>query len=1194
MYLKALEIHGFKSFPERTVISFHQGVTAIIGPNGSGKSNVTDAIRWVLGEQSVKTLRGSRMEDVIFTGTQTRRAMSFAEVSMTIDNSDLKLPIDYAEIQIARRLYRSGESEYYLNKTACRLRDITRLFMDTGLGRDGYSIVGQGKVDEVLSNRSEDRRRIFEEASGIVKYKTRKEEAQRKLLATEQNMLRVNDLYTELLDRLEPLKEQAEVASRFRGLSEALKKAEIALILDSLTEYSQQLVEAEEQKQLLGSDLATANLALTNLRQQNQAASLRLAEISSQIEGWQQEHTGLLQAANTQKNQLTINEERSAHLRQLLAQAISDEKELASSLAGTEEELGQRQKKTRQLERQKELYSAQLEEAEDQMQAILRTLDAAEKEIEAAKVQMDQLAEENYDNNNRLGQAKSQLGLLDSRRQTIARELLEEASNLDRLRLLMEEKTGQLAQLRQKETSHQAAYAAAKAALGQKNQELDQLSRQIEQERQLLASKAYRQKTLEDLERSYEGYAAAVKFILRHKDDGGVGADGIIGTAGSLLSAQPRCELAIETALGPAIGNIITDTEKTAASLIDELKIKRAGRATFLPLDAIRARRLDASLLTRLAAQPGFLGLASDLVQSQPGLEQAIAYLLGRVVIMESLDQALAAARKTSYSCRIVTLAGDVLSPGGAMSGGFTRQGSSGLLSRGREISQLAEGVRQLNLSLAQHKGELASGQAGLADLAGQMETAERALLDLSHLLIREETQLQSHQSEEARIKGRQDQLQTEDRQLAEQMQKTRQEAVQIEEKIKQASQAMAQCQTLINQQESISQADRQKQDDLRDDITNQRISLQSILESLTAAAELEQRIEAELGGQRDRIKKRQAEQASNQAETAQLARARLEIVEKIAGLEQKVSQTLANLQSSNTEKASLEQGQQAFFSQLESASSQISALQGQVSRLEARCSRLEDQQDDAKNKLWETYELTADQAGRWYQAGVNRPALARDVAKLKDEIKGLGTVNLAAIDEYTAVSERCEFLARQKDDIDKARQQLVSVITDLTEAMKTQFLEHFAQINANFSQVFAELFAGGMAELNLEDETDVLSCGIEIKAQPPGKKLTNLLLLSGGERCLTAIALLFAILKLRPTPFCVLDEVEAALDDANVSRFTEYIRRYAQESQFILVTHRKGTMEAADRLYGVTMQERGISRILSMRLADEYTEENN
>ena len=490
MYLKALEIHGFKSFPERTVITFHQGVTAIIGPNGSGKSNVTDAIRWVLGEQSVKTLRGSRMEDVIFTGTQTRRAMSFAEVSMTIDNSDYQLPVEYAEIQIARRLYRSGDSEYYLNKTPCRLRDITRLFMDTGLGRDGYSIVGQGRVDEVLSNRSEDRRRIFEEASGIVKYKTRRDEAQRKLQATEQNMLRINDLYNELLDRLEPLKEQAEVASRFTGLSEALKKSEIALILDSLAENSRQLTEAEAEKQLVGADLATANSALASLRQENQRAAQRLQELAGRIQDLHRQQDELVEATSQQRRHLAVNEERTSHLAQLLDQARTDETELANALAGTAEELTRRQKKTSQLQRQKEIYTERLAEAEAAMQAILHTLDAAEKEIEAARFQLDQLAEEKFTSDNKLSQANNQLSLLANRRQTIAKELLEEASNLDRLRLIMEEKTTRLAQLQQQQKDHEAAFAKARTALSAKNEQLDKLAQQIEQRRQAIGSKA--------------------------------------------------------------------------------------------------------------------------------------------------------------------------------------------------------------------------------------------------------------------------------------------------------------------------------------------------------------------------------------------------------------------------------------------------------------------------------------------------------------------------------------------------------------------------------------------------------------------------------------------------------------------------------------------------------------------------------
>lgn len=1187
MHLKALEIQGFKSFPERTVITFHEGVTAIIGPNGSGKSNVTDAIRWVLGEQSVKTLRGSRMEDVIFTGTQSRRAMSFAEVTMVIDNNDQKLPLDYTEIQITRRLYRSGESEYLLNKTVCRLRDIARLFMDTGLGRDGYSIVGQGRVDEILSHRSEDRRRIFEEASGIVKYKTRKEEAERKLQSTEQNLLRINDLITELESRLGPLEAQSETAARFISLNDALKKTEIALILDSIDQQKEKLDEADQEKQLACADLAEANLALTSLREKNQQTTAVLRQMDDIIGGIQVSLGTINNDVNDRSSQLALHDERIRHLQEQLQAAAAEEKELSGNLTGIDTELAVRRGKADKLRNQQILYQQRLNEAETAMQSIMQTLDAAEKRIEADKQRLDQLSESVYESKSRLGQTRNQITLIDSRRRTISQELMELNSDLDRLRLMQEETQGTLVNLQQEQQTCEAARAEKAAVLDDRRASCNTLTRQLEQQRQSLRNQTYRHKTLLDLAGSHEGYGEAIKQLLLKADQDAAFATGIRGAVGSLLRADKRCELAIETALGPAIANIVTDCEETASRLIAWLKQSRSGRATFLPLNAIRGRQLDSQLLRQVEKMPGFIGLGCNLVQADADLKPVVDFLLGRVVITQNIDQAIAMARRIQYACRIVTLEGDVLNPGGSMTGGFQRQGSSGLLGRNREIDELAVTIGQLTQAIGKDEAVLAELEQTLQALARQTEEYDRRLIDLSHLRVREEARQAAQAAEYEKISGRQQLLQAEDEQLQQQSVRIQTEIATAEQTITASEQAMAEIREHISLQEGANRDDQEKRDDLRDEITQWRVSLQSVDESLQAADEMIQRIEQDRSGQHSRLQRRRHEQADHQAEIDRLLAEKVRLAAEIDQLKRQGSSLADEIRRKMDEKNRLESEQSAFFDDLETATARISALQGEISRIEARAIRFEGLIDDAKNRLWEAYELTADQAGAWRQTGINRNEMTRLVSSLKNDIKELGTVNLAAIEEYESVRDRCAFLAGQRDDIEKARHQLTSVIDDLTEAMKKRFIEHFHLINENFSLVFAELFGGGMAELNLEDEQDVLACGIEIKAQPPGKKLTNLLLLSGGERCLTAIALLFAILKLRPTPFCVLDEVEAALDDANVLRFTEYIRRYAHDSQFILVTHRKGTMEAADRLYGVTMQERGISRILSMKLTD-------
>jgi chromosome segregation protein len=1185
MHLKALEIQGFKSFPERTVLEFHEGVTAIIGPNGSGKSNVTDAIRWVMGEQSVRALRGSRMEDVIFTGTQSRRPMSFAEVTIIIDNSDGKLAVDYTEIQVTRRLYRSGESEYLLNKNLCRLRDITQLFMDTGLGRDGYSIVGQGRVDEILSPRSEDRRRIFEEASGIVKFKTRKEEAERKLAATEQNLVRINDLVQELTGRLAPLAAQAESARRFVALRDELKGIEIGLILDQVEQQQLRFAEAEEERALLQADLAEANRGLLDLREQNRQSTEQLHQIEASIDARQSDYNELSSQVGACNSQIALTDERVQHLRQRLENSAQEEQELSGSLGNLEQELAVRRQKADVLRRQLTQYQVRLSEADNEMAQLLQTLGVAERAIETDKSRLDQIMEALFEQRTLLAQTHNQTALVESRRKQIAQEQRELISDQDRLLLLAEETAAELDRIaRQRQELGQARDQAARL-LEQNRTECSRLSTQIEQNRQSLRNRQYRLQTLRELERSHEGYGEAVKFLLGQTERDPAQSSGVRGTVGSLIRVDQACELAIETALGPAIQNIVTDTEETAARLIDLLKKNRAGRATFLPLASIRGRELEPQLVDKLSGMVGWVGLASRLVTAASELEPIIRFLLGRVVVAETLDQAIQMARRCQYACRIVTLEGDVLNPGGSLSGGYNRQSGSGVLSRSREIESLDQSVTELQTAVQLSETTLKDREQTLQEHARQMAELERQINDLSHLQIREETRQAAQEQEQARVRGRQQLLQSEDEQLLQQREKINKELARIDAQICAIDQESSQIRTRINLQEGANRSEQAKRDDLREQITEWRVSLQSIEESLQSAEEMISRIELDRTGQQNRLQRQQREQTEHQAEITRLVAERVRMLDQAEHLQQAGLQLAEAVRGLIADKGRLERDQAHYFDSLETMTTRLATLQNEIGKVDARVSRIEGLVDDAKNRLWEDYELTVDQSRTWRQESVNRPELTRRVAALKNEIKGLGTVNLAAIEEYASVSERCQFMIGQRDDIEASRHKLNEVIVDLTTAMKQQFLEHFSLINDNFRLVFAELFGGGMAEIHLEDDQDVLTCGIEIKAQPPGKKLQSLLLLSGGERCLTAIALLFAILKLRPTPFCVLDEIEAALDDANVLRFTAYIRRYTRDSQFILVTHRKGTMEASDRLYGVTMQERGISRVLSMQL---------
>ncbi|MEA4888276.1 MAG: chromosome segregation protein SMC [Clostridiaceae bacterium] len=1187
MFLKALEIQGFKSFPERTLIEFHEGVTAIIGPNGSGKSNVTDAIRWVLGEQSVRTLRGSRMEDVIFTGTQSRRPMSFAEVTMIIDNTDQKLPLEYSEIQVTRRLYRSGESEYLLNKTSCRLKDIAQLFMDTGLGRDGYSIVGQGRVDDILSHRSEDRRRIFEEASGIVKFKMRKEEAERKLEGTEQNLLRINDIVQELESRLEPLSEQAAAAKRYLSLRDELKRLEVAQILDTIEQHQLKLQESEQEKTLLYADIAENNRRLVDIKNQNRLSTEHIHELDQTLDLKQQAFSQISAHIGELNSQISFHDERIVNLEQRINAAATEEQELAGSLGHLDTELAGRRKKAETLQKQQVHYRSQLADAEIDMQKILQDLDQAEKSVEGLKVRQDQLQEKLYDHRGLLTQTKNQTAMIENRRRTIEQDLRELQSDLNRLSFLNEEVQTELNRITREKQQTETQKQTLQTKLEQDRLACNQLSRQSEQDQQNLHNRQYRQQTLRELERSHEGYGEAVKRLLQYLEQNPAMNQGVQGTLGSLIRVGKDYECAIETALGPAIQNIVTDTEQTAARLIDYLKTSRAGRATFLPKASIRAKELEPHLIRQLANMPGYIGPASQLVQTTADLHEIVAFLLGRVIIAGTMDQAIQMARKIQYACRIVTLEGDVLNPGGSMTGGYNRQLNAGVLGRSREIEQLQQDIENLLQNIQNRSRQISEAETSLKEQARQIAELEQKSTEQSHLYIREEARQASFQQEQAKIAGRKQLLQAEDDQLKQQNGQIDQEISRLAGQIKDMEEESAGIKERIGEQEGANKEEQEKRDDLREQITELRVSLQSIDESWQAAQEMISRIEQDRSGQKNRIARHQREQADGRAEIARLQAERIAIIGQIETEKASGSSLAEEVSRIGAEKMRLESDQASFFDQLETATGQLSALQSEMSKIEAKASRFESLVDDAKNRLWEEYEMTSDQAQAWSQPPDNRAEAARRIGALKNELKTLGSVNLAAVEEFTAVDERWRFMVGQRDDIEASKDKLTGVIDELTAAMKKQFLEHFQLINDNFKTVFAELFGGGMAEINLEDEQDVLACGIEIKAQPPGKKLQNLMLLSGGERCLTAIALLFAILKLRPTPFCVLDEVEAALDDANVIRFTEYIRRYAAQSQFILVTHRKGTMEAADRLYGVTMQERGISRVLSMQLAE-------
>ncbi|HHU07133.1 MAG TPA: chromosome segregation protein SMC [Clostridiaceae bacterium] len=1187
MHLTSLEMQGFKSFPERTVIEFHEGITAIVGPNGSGKSNVTDAIRWVLGEQSAKSLRGDKMEDIVFNGTANRRAMGFAEVAINFDNSDNVLPVEYNHVRIVRRYYRSGESEYMINQTPCRLKDITNLLMDTGIGRDGYSLVSQGKVDEILSSKSEDRRRIFDEASGIVKYKTRKLETERKLSRTDANLIRINDIIGELSTRIDPLKEQADKARTYLEISAELKKLDIALLLHQLTAREEEAAKLEELKQQLAADLSDVEANILTIRQRNEGIGQSIKEKEACIEKLRADHGEKLDRQSLLTNNIGLLREQNKHLEKEKSEAVAEQERLARSRELLETEKETREHKRKVLERQREAFSTQLLEVEAEYQAILAKMDeqARDQEIrrqvlaetrekifaaDTAKVKLESEAELHKRQVEDIGSHKTELAAeltahyqeRDARKRELEADLAKttqiEEENNNNMRLL-QEKNDRLMLLRDEK------------------QKCDQNIRDLE----------YQQSTLMKLEESLEGYHAPVKKIMQKvQSDPGFAPD-VKGPLASLIEVEQAYATAIEIALGASANHIVTATEDSAKNLIAWLKDTKNGRATFLPVETIKSRQFDKQTLESAAGHPGCLGVAADLVTSSAEIDEIIGNILGKTFVVKDLTQALSLADKLRHSCRIVTLEGEIINPGGSITGGSINRSSTGIIGRSGRITELGRDIKKLQnqnsdlsdqITIAQK--ELNSAEELNKELLQKLQEIEAESKSITLQIENIEQRIEKLESEKQQQEKRQADLETAMEKILLDLQTRQTEISENENRLGILS-------SEIEQESSQREADRAKRNSLRERVTDLKVSLGSIEQTLSGILDFVSHLAEQSAA--DSVRHGQLDDIISDSTKAQAENSvkLLKYESDIEKIHNEISGLTGDVTDHNKEKELLESERQRLFQNLEAQAESMAAVKGELGKAEEAFLRLQQNNDLLRNRLWEDYELTFATADDWRQEMTSVHKSQRELNQLKVKIKDLGSVNIDAINEYDAVSDRYSFMERQRNDIEQSRKDLTDLIRDLDKAMEEQFNLYFKEISQNFDTVFRELFGGGYAELLLEDPEDMLATDIVIKAQPPGKRLQNLNLLSGGERSLTAIALLFAIFKLKPAPFCVFDEVESTLDDANVLRFTDYISRYADETQFILVTHRKGTMEASERLYGVTMQERGVSSIYSMKLSD-------
>ena len=1185
MYLKSIEIQGFKSFANKILFEFHNGITGIVGPNGSGKSNVADAVRWVLGEQRVRQLRGGTMQDVIFSGTEIRKPQGFAYVAITLDNSDHKLPIAYDQVTVSRRLYRSGESEYKINGSACRLKDINELFYDTGIGKEGYSIIGQGQIDKILSGRPEERRELFDEAAGIVKFKKRKLIAQRKLDDEEQNLVRVKDILSELEKQVGPLKLQSEAAKEYLKLKEELKSRDANLFLLEHKALQLQLSELDQKTSIVKGDWENASSQSEQLKKDFDRLEEENSASEEKIASTREEHSKSILLKESIEGQIAVLRE------QIRSEQLNEEnrKERISSI---DQELLGKEEQKQEYEKQREETKKQVAQAEQALTQAGQTLSETEqemarlsKESEAAKAAIISALNEKAGLAAKSQRYETMLEQVDVRRSEVTQKLLrfksdesvqEEELKKEEKRLeQIQEELDRLTELEEETAFRLTAAEEDGAALAAR------LSRS-QQDYHISHSKL---ESLKNLAERYEGYGNSIRRVMEQKSR----IPGIHGVVADLISTSKKYETAIETALGGSIQNIVTDREETAKELIEYLKKNRYGRATFLPLTGISAR----GGFTQESAlrEPGILGLASDLVEVKDEYRTLIQYLLGRVVVADTIDHAIALARKFRHTLRIVTLEGELLSAGGSMTGGSFKN-SSNLLGRQRELSELQAACRKALQDVEETQKAIADNDRLKAQCSGEAaklrETKQEIVLRKNTAQMNMERLLGKKQE----IAESSADLVMENRELEFQLKEIRENRARLSREEEQLEQLQKEQEARSEQlSRKLSDAQQQKEETAKL-LSGAQLTAAGIRQQDRFIAENVSRIlkeESSLKEERQRILDGSGESeaviSEKLAKIEQLGRQILEETSKAQRLEEALAQN-------SEEKERLAEKQKSFFRKREELSEEIGRLDKELYRLESQKERLTERMSDQISYMWEEYELTYSGAQALKdEAPGTIPEIRRAIEELKGNIKGLGNVNVNAIEDYREISERYEFLKSQNDDLAAAREALLKIIEELDTGMRLQFEEKFAQIRQEFDKVFKELFGGGHGALILQEDEDILEAGIQIISQPPGKKLQNMMQLSGGEKALTAIALLFAIQNLKPSPFCLLDEIEAALDDSNVDRFAKYLHKLTKKTQFIVITHRRGTMVSSDRLYGITMQEKGVSTLVSVNLVESELE---
>lgn len=1181
MILKALEMQGFKSFPDKTVLEFNKGITAVVGPNGSGKSNISDAVRWVLGEQSTKTLRGSKMEDVIFSGTDVRKAKGFAEVTLRLDNTDRSLNKDSDEVSVTRRYYRSGDSEYLVNGESARLRDVNELFMDTGLGRDGYSIVGQGKIADMVSPKASERRDMLEEAAGISHFRYRRGDAIKRLAQAEENLVRLRDILSELESRVGPLKAQSEKAQKFIVLAGERKNLEIGIWLNTIDKTGEKMRDQEHKIEIAEASHKEAQDELSKIGEMIDKAAdgtrdinIKLEEIRNSASGFEEKLSDIDSQIKVAENSILHNNETIERINRDKAAENETEQNIDAAVSAArdciqkaEEQIADATRQMDELSKQEETYRLSSSEFSDRAAALSGEISALSVRLADCRVTAETA-------NSSIEEIRSRISAIDESMGT-------RKDDYDALLKRKADAEASLKEIQDEIVSVKNAIDGYTLRFENRGKKADSVKLAIDEKQRELHKGQDRVRLLEDLEKNMEGYFGAVKAVMKESGRGAL--RGIYGPVSQLITVKDKYSAAIETALGAAVQNIVVDNETDAKRAMGFLKEHRAGRATFLPITAIKGRVLSEQ---GLDDQYGFVSIASDLVSYDNKYSEIIRWLLGRTAVAEDIDSAIAIAKKYSYRFRIVTLDGQVINAGGSMTGG-SRVQNAGILSRGNEIERLKSSLvsmqNELNGMLSDYKLLSEDASAAKAELEG----AEGDLLRAKEENIRREGELKLASDKLASVSSGVKEL--------------------LEEK-----------ETLEKRIESVSsgaEAARSQIDELKETLENKEKELESITGDSKTLQKNREEVASKAAEIRLRIVSLQKDVEANTDEVTRLKNRKTghldrlsELDGEIREIEEKNDELRALTERLSADEKALKANHGDAQNQINELISQRDELEkqandlrlherakseererlsGDIARLEERKIAMRNEYDNLTSKLYDEYQLTRREAVALEIEIDDYSLAAKRLAELKSQIRALGSVNVSAIEEYKEVSERYEFLSGQINDVETSRAELNKMIDDLTGKMAEQFREQFNRINSCFGQTFIELFGGGKAELRLEDERDVLGSDIEIKVQPPGKNVQNINLLSGGEKGLSAIALLFAILKVTPAPFCIFDEVEAALDDVNVSRYAQYVRRMTKNTQFILITHRRGTMEEADVLYGVTMQEKGVSKLLELKTAE-------